>query len=238
MAGHSKWANIKHRKGKADAIKGKAFSRVTKEIITAVKLGGPDQKSNTRLRLAIQKAREVNMPSDNIERNIKKASSSDQAAYSDVTYELYGYGGVGLIVEIMTDNKNRTSSDIRIALNKRGGTQANPGAVAFNFDHKGVIQVPKQSINEDDLFLLVSEAGADDFEADEEFYMITTAPDRLFQVKEAIEKLGVKPELAELQHVPKNWIECSAEDQKSNLDLIEWLEALDDVDAVYHNMKL
>jgi len=237
MAGHSKWANIKHRKGKADAIKGKAFSRVTKEIITAVKLGGPDPKSNTRLRLAIQKAREVNMPSDNIDRNIKKASSSDQAAYSEVTYELYGYGGVGLIVEIMTDNKNRTSSDIRIALNKRGGTQANPGAVAFNFDHKGVIQVPKQSINEDDLFLLVSEAGADDFEADDEFYMITTAPDRLFQVKEAIEKLGVKPELAELQHVPKNWIECSTEDQKSNLDLIEWLEALDDVDAVYHNMK-
>ncbi len=238
MAGHSKWANIKHRKGKADAIKGKAFSRVTKEIITAVKLGGPDPKSNTRLRFAVQKAREVNMPSDNIERNIKKASSSDQAAYSDVTYELYGYGGVGLIVEIMTDNKNRTSSDIRIALNKRGGTQANPGAVAFNFDHKGVIQVPKSAIKEDDLFMLVSEAGADDFEVEEDFYMITTPPDQLFQVKEAIEKLGIKPELAELQQIPKNWIECSPEDQKANLELIEWLEALDDVDAVYHNMKL
>ncbi|MBP7073810.1 MAG: YebC/PmpR family DNA-binding transcriptional regulator [Rhabdochlamydiaceae bacterium] len=238
MAGHSKWANIKHRKGKADAVKGKAFSRVTKEIITAVKLGGPDQKSNTRLRLAVQKAREVNMPSDNIERNIKKASSSDQAAYSEVTYELYGYGGVGLIVEIMTDNKNRTSSDIRIALNKRGGTQANPGAVAFNFDHKGVIQVSKQGINEDDLFLAVSEAGADDFESEDDFFMITTPPDKLFQVKEAIEKLGIKSELAELQQIPKNWIECSPEDQKANLELIEWLEALDDVDAVYHNMKI
>lgn len=238
MAGHSKWANIKHRKGRADAIKGKAFSRVTKEIITAVKLGGPDPKSNTRLRFAIQKAREVNMPSDNIERNIKKASSSDQAAYSEVTYELYGYGGVGIIVEIMTDNKNRTSSDIRIALNKRGGTQANPGAVAFNFDHKGVIQVPKAAIQEDDLFMLVSEAGADDFETEDDFYMITTAPDRLFQVKEAIEKLGIKSELAELQQIPKNWIECSPEDQKANLELIEWLEALDDVDTVYHNMKL
>lgn len=238
MAGHSKWANIKHRKGRADAIKGKAFSRVTKEIITAVKLGGPDPKSNTRLRLAIVKAREVNMPSDNIERNIKKASSSDQAAFSEVTYELYGHGGVGLIVEIMTDNKNRTSSDIRIALNKRGGTQASPGAVAFNFDHKGVIQVPKAAIKEDDLFMLVSEAGADDFEAEDEFYMITTAPDRLFQVKEAIEKLGIKPELAELQYIPKNLIECSPEVQKSNFDLIEWLEALDDVDAVYHNMDL
>ncbi len=238
MAGHSKWANIKHRKGKADAVKGKAFSRVTKEIITAVKLGGPDQKSNTRLRLAVQKAREVNMPSDNIERNIKKASSSDQAAYSEVTYELYGYGGVGLIVEIMTDNKNRTSSDIRIALNKRGGTQANPGAVAFNFDHKGVIQVSKQGINEDDLFLAVSEAGADDFESEDDFFMITTPPDKLFQVKEAIEKIGIKSELAELQQIPKNWIECSPEDQKANLELIEWLEALDDVDAVYHNMKI
>ncbi len=238
MAGHSKWANIKHRKGKADAVKGKAFSRVTKEIITAVKLGGPDPKSNTRLRLAIQKAREVNMPSDNIDRNIKKASSSDQAAYTEVTYELYGYGGVGLIVEIMTDNKNRTSSDIRIALNKRGGTQANPGAVVFNFDHKGVIQVSKQGVNEDDLFLAVSEAGADDFESEDDFFMITTPPDKLFQVKEAIEKFGIKPELAELQQVPKNWIECSPEDQKANLELIEWLEALDDVDAVYHNMKI
>ena len=238
MAGHSKWANIKHRKGRADAIKGKAFSRVTKEIITSVKLGGPDAKSNTRLKLAIQKAREVNMPSDNIERNIKKASSSDQAAYTDVTYELYGYGGVGLIVEIMTDNKNRTSSDIRIALNKRGGTQANPGAVAFNFDHKGVIQVPKQGVSEDDLFMAVSDAGADDFESEDEFFMITTPPDKLFQVKEAIEKMGIKPELSELQQIPKNWIECSPEDQKSNLDLIEWLEGLDDVDAVYHNMKL
>ncbi len=238
MAGHSKWANIKHRKGKADAIKGKAFSRVTKEIITAVKLGGPDPKSNTRLRLAIQKAREVNMPSDNIDRNIKKASAAGQEAYSDVTYELYGYGGVGLIVEIMTDNKNRTSSDIRIALNKRGGTQANPGAVAFNFDHKGVIQVPKAGVNEDELFMAVTEAGADEFEAEDEVFMITTPPDQLFQVKEAIEKLGVKTELAELQHVPKNWIECSPEDQKANLDLIDWLEALDDVDAVYHNMKI
>jgi YebC/PmpR family DNA-binding regulatory protein len=237
MAGHSKWANIKHRKGKADAVKGKAFSRVTKEIITAVKLGGPDPKSNTRLRFAIQKAREVNMPSDNIERNIKKASSEDQAAYSEVTYELYGYGGVGLIVEIMTDNKNRTSSDIRIALNKRGGTQASPGAVAFNFDHKGVIQVLKQAMKEDDLFMLVSEAGADDFEVEDDCYIIVTPPDHLFQVKAAIEAAGIKTELAELQHVPKTWIECSPADEKANLELIEWLEGLDDVEAVYHNMK-
>ena len=238
MAGHSKWANIKHRKGKADAIKGKIFSRITKEIITAVKLGGPDVKSNSRLRLVLQKARTANMPSDNIERNIKKASSADQAAYSEITYEMYGYGGVGLILEIMTDNKNRTSSDVRIAMNKRGGTLANPGAVAYNFDHKGVIQVLKSQAIEDELFLTVSEAGADDFESEDDLFIITTLPDKLIQVKEAIDKLGVPCESAELQRLPKNLVECSAEDQRANLELIEWLEGLDDIDAVYHNMKL
>jgi YebC/PmpR family DNA-binding regulatory protein len=238
MAGHSKWANIKHRKGRADAIKGKIFSRITKEIITAVKLGGPDQKSNSRLRLVLTKAREANMPSENIERNIKKATSADQAAYSEITYELYGYGGVGMILEIMTDNKNRISSDVRIAMNKRGGTLANPGAVAYNFDQKGVIQVLKKNAPEDELFLAVSEAGADDFEAEDEVYIITTPPDLLFQVKEAIAKMGVKCEEAELQMIPKVYVECSPADQKSNLDLIEYLEGLDDVDAVHHNMKL
>ncbi len=238
MAGHSKWANIKHRKGKADIIKGKIFSRLTKEIITAVKLGGPDLKTNTRLRLVLQKAREANMPTENIERNIKKASSADQAAYSEIIYELYGHGGVGLLVEMMTDNKNRSSSDIRIALNKKGGHAANPGAVAYNFDHKGVIQVLKKLAIEEKLFLVVSEAGADDFESEDDLFIITTAPDALIEVKEAIEKLGIKPESAELQYLPKNWIECSPDDQKANLELIEWLEALEDVDAVYHNMKI
>lgn len=238
MAGHSKWANIKHRKGRADAVKGKIFSRITKEIITAVKLGGPDQKSNSRLRLVLVKAREANMPSDNIERNIKKASSADQAAYSEITYELYGYGGVGIIVDIMTDNKNRTSSDIRIALNKKGGTQANPGAVAYNFDQKGIIQVLKKNAVEDNLFLTVSEAGADDFEVDEDLFIITTPPDLLFQVKEAIDKAGVKCEDASLQMIPKTYVECSPEDQKANLELIEYLEDLEDVDAVHHNMKI
>ena len=236
MAGHSKWANIKHRKGKADQIKGKIFSRITKEIITAVKLGGPDPKSNSRLRLVIQKAREANMPSDNIERNIKKASSADQAAYAEFTYEMYGHGGVGMILDIMTDNKNRISSDVRIAMNKKGGTLANPGAVAYNFDQKGVIQVLKKNAKEDDLFLTVSEAGADEFESDEEMYIIVTPPDQLFQVKEAIDKMGIKCEAADLERIPKVYVECSPEDQKANLELIEWLEGLDDVDAVYHNM--
>jgi YebC/PmpR family DNA-binding regulatory protein len=237
MAGHSKWANIKHRKERADAIKGKMFSRLTKEIISAVKQGGPDPKSNTRLRLAIQKAKMANLPSENIERNIKKASSADQADYEEILYELYGYGGVGIIVEMMTDNKNRAASEIRIATNKRGGTIATPGAVAFNFDRKGVIQISKKDGVEDALFLAVSEAGAEDFDVEEEFFIITTPPDKLFQVKDKIDQLGLKVDTAELQMIPKVYVECNPEVAKENFSLIEWLENIDDVDAVYHNMQ-
>ncbi|SRR5581483_1641010 len=238
MAGHSKWANIKHRKGRADAIKGKIFSRLVKEIISAVKQGGPDPKSNSKLRLVIQKAREANLPNENIERNIKKATSADQADYTEMTYELYGYGGVGIIAEVMTDNKNRISSDMRIATNKKGGTVATPGSVAFNFDRKGVIQVLKKNAVEDDLFLASTEAGAEDFDASEEAFIITTAPDQLIQVKEKLAELGYKCEEAQLEMIPKLYIDCDEEAQKSNLELIDYLEALDDVDAVYHNMKV
>jgi len=238
MAGHSKWANIKHRKGKADAIKGKLFSRVTKEIISAVKQGGSDPKSNTKLRIAIQKAREANLPNENIERNIKKATSADQADFSEVLYELYGYGGVGILAEILTDNKNRAASEIRIATNKKGGTIASPGSVSFNFDRKGIIQVFKKSAQEDALFLAATEAGAEDFEIADDSYFITTAPDQLFQVKEKIESMGVPCEEAELQMIPKTYVACDEEAQKLNLDLIDYLENLDDVDTVYHNMKL
>jgi YebC/PmpR family DNA-binding regulatory protein len=238
MAGHSKWANIKHRKGRADAIKGKIFSRLTKEIISAVKQGGPDPKSNTKLRLVIQKARAANLPNDNIERNIKKATHPDQADYAEMSYELYGYGGVGIIAEVMTDNKNRISSEMRIATNKKGGTIANPGSVVFNFDRKGVIQVLKKNAIEDKLFLAATEAGAEDFDVTEDAFIITTPPDQLFQVKEKIDQFGIKCEEAELQMIPKIYIECDPEAQKLNLDLIEYLEALEDVDSVYHNMKM
>ena len=238
MAGHSKWANIKHRKGKADAIKGKLFSRVTKEIISAVKQGGADPKSNTKLRIAIQKAREANLPNENIERNIKKATSADQADFSEVLYELYGYGGVGILADILTDNKNRASSEIRIATNKKGGTIASPGSVSFNFDRKGIIQVLKKSAQEDTLFLAATEAGAEDFEVADDSYFITTAPDQLFHIKEKIEAMGVPCEEAELQMIPKTYVACDEEAQKLNLDLIDYLENLDDVDTVYHNMKL
>lgn len=239
MAGHSKWANIKHRKGKADAKKGKVFSRIAKEIISAIKVGGiADPKSNPRLRLALQKAREANVPNEIIERNIKKATSEDQANYDELTYELYGYGGVGIIVDAMTDNKNRLSSDMRIATNKRGGTIASPGAVAFNFDRKGVIQISKKHAIEEELFLAATEAGAEDFEATEDMYIVTTDPAHLYAVKEAINKLGFQCDEASLEMIPKSNVDVDEETAKSNMALIEWLEALDDVDAVYHNMNI
>ncbi len=237
MAGHSKWANIKHRKEKADLKKGKIFSRVTKEIISAVKQGGPDPKANPKLKLAIAKAKEVNLPSENIERNIKKAASADQADFTEMNYELYGHGGVGLIVEIMTDNKNRVASDMRIATNKRGGTIAMPGAVMFNFDQKGILRISPSSFSEDELFLWATEAGAEDFEQIEDGYVVTTAPDLLYQVKEKLLEHKVPVAETSLEMIPKNYVECSEEVIKSNEALIEWLEGLDDVDAVYHNMK-
>lgn len=237
MAGHSKWANIKHRKERADAKKGKLISRAAKEIISAVKMGGPDPKSNSRLRLAIDKAKACNVPSDVIERNIKKASSADQADYTEMTYELYGHGGVGIIIDIMTDNKNRTASDIRIATNKRGGSIANPGSVAYNFEKKGVIQVAKNHGIEDELFLAATEAGADDFQVEDEFFTIYTDPLNFLAVKEAVEKLGFKADNAEFEMLPKLTVACSSEDTQANIALIEWIEELDDVDAVWHNMS-
>lgn len=238
MAGHSKWANIKHKKGKMDAAKGKIFTKLTKEIINAVKSSGPDPKTNPKLRLALQKAKDANLPNDNIERNIKKAMSKDQETYNEMTYELYGHGGVGILAEVMTDNKNRISSDMRIATNKRGGSIATPGSVAFNFDKKGVIQVPKDVIAEENLFIVISEAGAEDLDQNEELFLIITAPEDLAQVKEAIDQKQIKVLESSFEMFPKVLVECDEETKKANLALIEWIENLDDVDAVYHNMQL
>ncbi|MBS0626385.1 MAG: YebC/PmpR family DNA-binding transcriptional regulator [Verrucomicrobia bacterium] len=239
MAGHSKWANIKHRKERSDKKKGKIYSRAMKEVISAIRQAGPDPRSNNKLRVAIQKAKDANVPNEVIDRNIKKATSSDQGDFVEMSYELYGYGGVGIIADVMTDNKNRISSDMRIATNKCGGTVATPGAVAYNFDRKGVIRVSKSTpISEDDLFLLVSENGADDFTQEDDTYVVYTPIEAFNQVKEAIEKAGGKCEESELAMVPKTWVEVNDEDADKNITLIEWLENLDDVDAVYHNMKI
>lgn len=236
MAGHSKWANIKHRKERADQKKGKIFSRIIKELISAVKQGGPDPKTNPKLRNVIQKAKSAGVPNDNVERNIQKASSGSAEDYDAVTYEIYGHGGVGILVEAMTDNKNRTASEMRIATNKKGGNIATPGAVSFNFDQKGAIFVPKDAAKEDELFLEASELGAEDFEAHEDCYLVTTDPKDLYAVKDGLEEKGIEGE-AELLMFPKSFIECEAEDKLANKALIEWLENLDDVDSVYHNMQ-
>lgn len=240
MAGHSKWANMKHRKDRADKKKGKIFSRIIKEVMSAVKQGGSDPRSNAKLKFAIQKAKDADVPNENIERNIKKAASSDQEDFVDASYELYGFGGVGIIVQAMTDNKNRTASDIRIAINKCGGTLAVPGAVSYNFQEKGVIRIPKKSMPEDELFLLVSEAGAEDFMIDEEEeqYVVITAPDTFLKVKETVTRANIKYGEAALEMIPNLWIEVSEEDANSNIALIEWLENIDDVDVVFHNMKI
>lgn len=238
MAGHSKWANIKHKKDRADKAKGKIFSRIAKEIISAVKVGGPDPQTNSRLRLAIQKAKAANMPNDNIERNVSKASSKDQSNYDEVTYEMYGHGGVGLIIEGMTDNRNRFSSDIRIATNKRGGTVASPGSVAFNFDKKGIIQIEKKGIEEDKIFSAALECGAEDFESEEELYIVITAPENLFEVKEKLDEQSFISVESTISMIPKNCVSCSEEDKEKNLALISWLEDIEDIDMVYHNMEM
>lgn len=239
MAGHSKWANIKHRKGRADALRGKVFSRCSKEIISAIKLGGTDPKTNNRLRLALNKARSCNVPNDNIERVIKKASSADQADYVEMTYELYGHGGVGIIADVMTDNKNRIATEVRIATNKRGGTIATPGAVAFNFERKGTLNIKKSKGDEETLFLAATEAGAEDFDSSEpDVYVVTTDPVNLYAVKEALAAQGYESESVALELLPKTTMECDLELAKANMALIEWLEDLEDIDAVYHNMVI
>lgn len=238
MAGHSKWANIKHRKEKADQKKGKIFSRIMKELMTAVRHGGADPKTNSRLRIVIQKAKDANIPNENVERNIKKASSSEGVDYTEMTYELYGYGGVGIIADVMTDNKNRISSDMRIATNKCGGTVATPGSVAYNFERKGIFRIPKKGLEEDALFLLATEKGAEDFDSDEEYFYVTTAVENFYQVKEALDEKKIVIEESGLEMIPKLFIDCNEEDRKANITLIEWIENLDDVDAVYHNMKM
>lgn len=235
MAGHSKWANIKHRKERADSKKGKIFSRMAKEIISSVKLGGADPEGNPRLRLALQKARAANVPNDVIDRNIKKASSTDTADYVELTYELYGHGGVGIICDAMTDNVNRLASEMRIATNKKGGSLAKSGAVTFNFDRKGIIQIAKANVDEEQLFHDTIEAGAEEFDGSEETFVVTTDPTELFAVKEQLSKYPIIS--SSLEMIPKTSVACDAELQKANEALIEWLESIDDIDEVYHNME-
>lgn len=240
MSGHSKWSNIKHKKEKTDAQKAKVFTKIGKEITIAVKEGGPDPASNSKLRDLIQKAKANNVPNDNIERTIKKANGSDNANYEAITYEGYGPSGVAVIVETTTDNRNRTVGNVRSYFSKFHGNLGNSGCVSFMFDDKGIIIINNEDgdIDEDTLMEASLEAGAADFMADEDIFEIYTEPDDLYAVAEALEAAGYKLESAEKTKVPQNTVELTGEEDIKFMGLLlEKLEDDDDVMNVYHNWE-
>ncbi len=239
MSGHSKWNNIKNKKEKSDAQRGKIFTKLGREILVAVKEGGPDPAGNSKLRDVIAKCKANNMPNDNIERSIKKAAGDGNSAnYEEITYEGYGPNGVAVMIEAMTDNRNRTAGDVRHILDKFGGNLGTNGSVSWMFDKKGVIVIEKSStkISEDDLMLEVIEAGAENFESEDEFYEITTAPEDFSAVREYLENKGITFLEAEIKMVPQNYMAIDDEDGKKKMGLIiEKLEELDDVQEIWHN---
>ena len=240
MSGHSKWHNIQAKKSKTDAQKGKIFTKLGREILVAVKEGGPDPASNSKLKDVIAKCKANNMPNDNIERSIKKAAGDSSAAnYEDIVYEGYGPNGVAVMVEAMTDNRNRTASDVRHIFDKFGGNLGASGAVAWMFDKKGVIIIERTAttLSEDDLMLEVIEAGAENFEADEEFYEITTAPADFSTVREYLEGKGITYLEAEIKMIPQNYVKLDSEGARKMSLIVEHLEDLDDVQDVWHNWE-
>ena len=243
MSGHSKFANIKHKKEKNDAAKGKIFTRLGKEILVAVKEGGPDPNNNSKLRDVIAKAKSNNMPNDNIERSIKKAAGDSNAAnFTSITYEGYGPNGTAIIVETLTDNKNRTASNVRNAFTKGGGNVGTPGCVSFMFDTKGQIFVAKEDckMESDDLMMLALDAGAEDFlDEDEYAYEILTAPEDCGAVREALEAEGIALQQAEVTMIPQTWVELTSEtDIKMMNKILDLLDDDDDVQNVYHNWDM
>lgn len=238
MSGHSKFANIAHKKAANDAAKGKIFTRLGKEIMVAVKEGGPDVNNNSKLRQVVAKAKANNMPNDTIERSIKKAASNDMSAYEAVTYEGYGPNGTAIIVEALTDNRNRAASNIRNAFTKGGGNVGTPGCVSFMFDEKGQIIVAKEDcdMDADELMMTALDAGADDFNEEEEHFEILTTPDDFAAVNDALEQAGVKMVSAEVTMLPQTWVELSDEgDIKKMRRILSLLDDEDDVQNVYHN---
>uniref|UniRef100_UPI003FF079C1 YebC/PmpR family DNA-binding transcriptional regulator n=1 Tax=Eshraghiella crossota TaxID=45851 RepID=UPI003FF079C1 len=243
MSGHSKFANIKHKKEKNDAAKGKIFTRLGKELMVAVKEGGPDPNNNSKLRDVIAKAKSNNMPNDTIDRSIKKAAGDANAAnFTAITYEGYGPNGTAIIVETLTDNKNRTASNVRNAFTKGGGNVGTPGCVSFMFDTKGQILINKEECNmdSDELMMLALDAGADDFnDEDEDAFEILTNPDDCGTVREALEKAGLKLDQAEVTMIPQTWVELTdPADIKQMNRILDLLDDDDDVQAVYHNWDI
>ena len=239
MSGHSKFANIKHKKEKNDAKKGKIFTMLGREIQVAVKAGGPDPAVNGKLRDVIAKCKANNMPNDTIDRSIKKAAGGgEDVEYENVTYEGYGPNGVAVIVEVLTDNRNRAAANVRNAFTKGGGNMGNSGCVSFMFDEKGLIVIDKEEIDmdEEELMMAALDAGAEDFAAEEDSYEITTAPDDFSAVRETLEAAGIPMASAEVTMIPQTYTELTDEEDIKKMNKL--LEMLDDDDAVqntYHN---
>jgi YebC/PmpR family DNA-binding regulatory protein len=240
MAGHSHWAQIKHKKAKADAQKGKLFSKLAKEIMIAARLGGPNPEHNPRLRQAIERAKKAKMPAEKIEYAIKKgAGLIEGETIEEILYEGYGPGGVAIMVVVQTDNKNRTVAEIRNIFNKHGGKLGTSGSVAFLFEKKGVIEIPANNISEEEILEKAIEAGAEDVVSGKEIHIIYTTPESLYEVKEALEQMGVEIEKAELSYIPTTTVKI--EDPATAEKLIKLLTALenhDDVSQVISNFEI
>jgi YebC/PmpR family DNA-binding regulatory protein len=242
MSGHSKWSSIKHKKGAADAKRGKLFSKLSRAIIVAAREGGPDPEGNATLAAAVQKARDASMPKDNIERAIARgagAAGDGDASYETVTYEGYGPGGVAVFVEALTDNRNRTASEIRHVFSRNDGNLGTSGAVAWLFERKGVILVPADSVDEEELTLAAADAGAEEVALEGSSFQVTCAPDDLAAVRQALEDAGIPIESADLTMLPKTSVAIAEEaTAKKLLRLMDALEESDDVQAVYANFDI
>jgi YebC/PmpR family DNA-binding regulatory protein len=239
MSGHSKWHSIKHKKGALDAKRGKLFTKFIKEITVAARSGGGDPDGNARLRKAIADAKAGNMPNDTIERAIRRGTGEEEGVhYDEITYEGYGPGGVALMVQAMTDNRNRTVAEIRHLFSKNGGNLGESGSVGWIFEKKGYIVVEKAAKPEEELFDLAIEAGADDLRDDEDNFEIITSPENFDGVLSAVKSAGIEPQVAEVEMIPQNYIKLEGADARQMLKLMEALEDHDDVQKVSANFDI
>lgn len=239
MSGHSKWHSIKHKKGALDAKRGKLFTKLIKEITVAARTGGGDAAANARLRKAVLDAKGSNMPNDTIERAIKRGTGElEGVSYDEITYEGYGPGGVAVLVETMTDNRNRTVAEIRHLFSKNGGNLGESGSVGWLFDRKGYIVVDKEAKGEDELFEIISEAGAEDLKDEGDVFEIITDPDNFETVSDAVKNAGIEPQVAEISMIPQNLIKLEGTDAKQMLKLYEAIEDHDDVQKVFANFDI
>ncbi len=239
MSGHSKWSSIKHKKGAADAKRGKIFTRLAKEISVAARDAGGDPDMNPRLRKAVSDAKAQNMPNDNIDRAIKRGTGEiEGVSYDEITYEAYGPGGVAILIETMTDNRNRTVAELRHLLSKNNGNLGESGSVSYMFDRKGYIVVDKEKKSEEELFEIAIEAGAEDLKQDDDNFEIFTDQDTFDDVKKAVEAAGIEPEVAEISMIPQTYVKVEGADAKSMLNLYEVIDDHDDVQNVYTNFDI